>query len=148
LCLNFVRGGGCYATDGRCLLGLEGSSAKNDDRKCVLHGRFDVWVMQDDRLLISDLGFPSEEPKQCLALGINEQLARQIGGERSQQIGITFLTTERKCLGCEKKFWYSDHELSTKQAQTGRGYLCPNCLSHETEDDLTRKLGYLGYWCG
>lgn len=104
--------------------------------------------MQDDRLLVSDLGFPSEEPKQCLALGINEQLARQIVGVSLRQIGITFLTTERKCLGCEKKFWYSGHELSTKQAQIGRGYICPNCISHETEDDLARKLGNLGYWCG
>jgi len=148
LCLNFVQGGVCYATGRRCLLGQEGALAKNDDRKCVLHGKYDVWVMQDNGLLISDLGFPSEEPKQCLALGVNEGLARQITSERSRQLGTMVLTTERRCLRCGTRFWYSDHEIGRRQAETGRGYFCPDCLSHETEETITRKLGNLGYWCG
>ena len=148
MCLNFVQGGSCYATGGKCLLGLEGASAKNTDRECLLHGIFDVWVMQDNGLLISDLGFPSEEPKQCLALGINESLAKQIAAERSRKLGTIVLTTERKCLGCGRLFWYSDHENSPRRAETGRGFFCSDCLSHETEQTMTRKLGNLGYWCG
>ena len=148
MCLNFVQGGDCYATGAKCLLGLEGTSAKNTDHECLLHGKYDVWVMQDNGLLISDLGFPSEEPKQCLALGINEKLAKQIAAERSRKLGTTVLTTERKCLGCGRPFWYSDHENSPWNAETGKGYFCPDCLSHETEQSMTRKLGKLGYWCG
>ena len=148
MCLNFVQGGDCYATGAKCLLGLEGASAKNPDRGCVLHGIYDVWIMQDNGLLISDLGFPSEEPKQCLALGINEKLAKQIAAERSRKLGTTVLTTERKCLGCGRPFWYSDHENSPRRVETGRGFFCSDCLSHETEQTMTRKLGNLGYWCG
>lgn len=148
LCLNFVQGGGCYATGDKCVLGEKGASAKNVDRECPLHGKFDVWVMKDNRLLISDLGPPSEEPKQCLPLGVRQDLAKQIAGEKSRELGAMVLTTERRCLGCGRLFWYSDHENSPRQAETGRGYFCSDCLGHETEEAIATKLGNLGYWCG
>jgi hypothetical protein len=147
MCLNYVQGGKCYATRQDCLLGQNGASAPNDSGKCSLHGKFDVWVTHDDRLLISDLGFPSEEPKQSLALGITEDLAAEIARKRSRELGTRIVTTERMCLGCSKGYWYSGHENS-KGVEIGRGYLCPDCLRNETEQGFATKLGSLGYWCG
>jgi hypothetical protein len=121
---------------------------KNDDLECELHGRFDVWVMQDDRLLLTDLGFPSDEPKQCLALGISQELATRIAGEKSQQLGTSLLTTQRKCLRCGMSFWMSDHGGSSGVLETGKAYFCPTCMRRETEESIAKKLGILGYWCG
>lgn len=148
MCLNFVRNGSCYATADKCLLGEKGELARNQDRECPLHGEFDVWLLQDDRVLISDMGFPSEEPKQCLALGINEELATQIAQNKSRKLGTSMLTSERKCLRCGRSYWYSRHEASAAHAQIGKGYFCPGCISGESEQALSTKLGRLGYWCG
>lgn len=148
LCLNFVEGGNCYATGGRCSLGSRGALAKNDALECDLQGKFDVWVMQGNRLLVTDLGFPSDDPKQCLALGINERLATQIAGEKARQSGCTVLTTQRKCLRCDTKFWMSEHVSLSYAAQTAKAYFCPTCIRQETEESVARKLGVLGYWCG
>ena len=90
LCLNFVLGGNCHATGGKCTLGATGASVKNETLECELHGKYDVWVLQDDKLLVTDLGFPSEEPKQCLALGINQRLAARIAG---REISTTWNTS-------------------------------------------------------
>lgn len=147
LCLNFVQGGKCYATRQDCLLGRDGALTNNESRKCSLHGKFDVWLTQNDRILVSDLGFPSEEPKQCLALGITEQLAAEIAQTRSRELGTKVLTTQRKCLGCGEDYWYSGHE-EAKGVRVARGYLCPNCLGNETEQGFAMKLGNLGHWCG
>lgn len=135
-------------TGRECYLGEQGASAKNEDSECSLHGRFDVWVMQDDKLLISDLGLPSEEPKQCLALGINQESAKQVVEEKSKQPGTMVVTTERKCFGCGRVFWFSEHETSKAQTGTGRGYFCPDCLGHETEKSIATEFGNLAYWCG
>lgn len=146
--MNFVRGGNCYATGAKCLLGAKGASVKNNAGECELHGKFDVWVMQDDRLIVSDLGFPSDEPKQSLALGINNKLATQIAQEKSRQLGTSVLTTQRGCFGCSTRFWMSEHEALSGAAETGKGYLCPACIGLETEGSMAKKLGILGYWCG
>lgn len=148
MCLNFVQGAKCYAIGSRCILGEKGALARNDALECELHGRFDVWVMQDDKLLVTDLGFPSDEPKQCLALGINQRLATQIAEEKSQQLRSAVLTTQRKCLRCGTQFWMSEHDGSFGAPETGKGYFCPTCIRKETEDSVARKLGVLGYWCG
>jgi hypothetical protein len=146
--LNFVQGGICYATGGKCILGAEGARVKNDALACELQGRFDVWVMQDDRLLVSDLGIPSDEPKQCLALGINQKFAAQISNEKSRLFGTSVVTTQRKCLCCGVAYWMSEHDSSAGNADTGRGYFCPSCIGQQTEESLAKKLGILGYWCG
>jgi len=148
LCLNFVEGGMCYATGGICILGTKGALAKNDDGACELHGKFDVWVMQDDRLLVSDLGFPSDEPKQCLALGINRNLATHIANEKSKRFGTTVISTQRKCLSCGGSYWMSEHDSSAGNVERGRGYFCPACIGQQTEQSLAKRLGILGYWCG
>lgn len=148
LCLNFVQGGICYATREKCLLGARGASIRNDTLECGLHGRFDVWAMQDDRILVSDLGIPSDEPKQCLALGISQTLAIQIGRKKADDLGTTVHTTERKCRCCGTPFWMSEHDSSSRTARTGRAYFCPGCISQETEASMARELGILGYWCG
>jgi len=148
LCLNYVQGGICNATGGKCILGAEGALVKNDSLACELHGKFDVWVMQDDRLLVSDLGIPSDEPKQCLALGINRKLATQIASEKSKRFGTSVVTTRRKCLCCGVPYWMSEHDSSAGIVETGRGYFCPSCIGQQTEESLAKKLGILGYWCG
>ena len=146
MCLNFVQDGICYATGGKCILGAEGGLVRNDSLACELQGKFDVWVMQDDRLLISDLGIPSNEPKQCLALGINQKLATKIANDKSKGFGTSILTTQRRCLSCGGLYWMSEH--AARNAERGRGYFCPCCIGRETEGSLAKKLGILGYWCG
>jgi hypothetical protein len=142
VCLNFVEGGRCYATGTECLLGMNGASAKNRDAVCVLHGEFDVWLTEKNQLLVTDLGFPSEEPKQCLALGVNEALARKIASEKANELMSSILTTERTCLKCGRQYWISGHKLTA----SGKSRLCPNCIS-DTKS-LAERQNVLGYWCG
>jgi hypothetical protein len=146
--LNYVQVGTCYATGGKCILGAEGALVRNNALACELQGKFDVWVMQDDRLLVSDLGIPSDEPKQCLALGINQKLATQIANEKSKGFGTSVVTTQRKCLCCGVPYWMSEHDSFVGNAETRKGYFCPSCIGRQTEDSLAKKLGILGYWCG
>jgi hypothetical protein len=148
LCLNFVQGGGCYATGVKCLLGLAGSSSKNEEGDCELHGKFDVWVTQTDELLISDMGFPSSEPKQCLALGVNYAVASKISNEKSKQLGTRVHTTERRCFRCARRFWISDHRNSPGLQEIGQSYLCPICIREKADANVARKVGVLRYWCG
>ena len=148
MCLNFVQGGGCYATGEECLLGLRGTSASNEASDCELHGRFDVWVTQNNELLVTDMGFPAEEPKQCLALGINETLARKIAEDRAKQSQSQITTTQRRCFNCRMPYWISEHEYSSGLRKIGQGYLCPNCINDGGKADLEKKLGILRYWCG
>jgi hypothetical protein len=147
--LNFVkRSSTCYATGDKCLLSEEGEFARNEDKTCPLQGRFDVWVAQDNRILVTDLGFPSDDPKQCLALGISEKLSREIASRRSRQLGTEALTTERKCVNCGQPYWYSNHRANTGRAEIGRGYFCPECIVGQDDVDMIAKLGSLRYWCG
>lgn len=135
-------------TGENCLLGLGGSYAKNYDATCELHGRFDVWVTQNDELLISDMGFPSAEPKQCLALGVNLGLARRVAREKSQQLGTKVITTQRRCFQCASFFWFSEHRASSGLVEIGQGYLCPRCMRERIDETVKKKLGVMRYWCG
>jgi hypothetical protein len=146
--MNFVEGGKCSVIGQECLLGESGSSVSNYDRKCPLHGAFDVWITQQDELLISDIGSPSDEPKQNLALGINRTLAETIAYHRSAQTGTKVLTTQRKCLACGGTFWISEHENSRGLTKNGCSHLCPTCIGKDVGALLQEKLGSLGYWCG
>lgn len=148
MCLNYVQGGGCYATGERCLLGLSGASARNYDGECELHGKFDVWVTQENDLLVTDLGFPSEEPKQCLALGVNESLARRIAVGKAKQFGRSVLTSERRCVKCGRRYWVIDHKPASGLLRVGQGYFCPSCIPENSVEALEKELGVLRYWCG
>jgi hypothetical protein len=122
--------------------------ARNFDGECELHGKFDIWVTQDNDVLISDMGIPSAEPKQCLALGINQVVAKQIAEQKSQEFGRNILTTERRCFRCTKPFWTSDHAESRGFALVGQSYFCPLCIQDIIDQDMERKLGVARYWCG
>ena len=145
MCRNFVEGGICYATGANCLLGLGGASARNNDGACELHGNFDVWLTEKDELLITDLGFPSEEPKQCLALGVNETLAREIAANKAHQLQTSILTSERKCSNCQSSYWVSEHGRSPGLSEIGIGHFCPDCIGKK---NLEEKPGVQRYWCG
>jgi hypothetical protein len=120
----------------------------NDSLECELHGKYDIWVMQDGKVLVTDLGFPSDEPKQCLALGVSQELATGIADEKSQQLGTAVITTQRRCLRCRALFWISEHGASSSALQTAKGYFCPTCARQETQESVTKELGILGCWCG
>jgi hypothetical protein len=148
LCLNFVQGGECYATGGKCLLGSRGASASNRDGECELHGKFDVWVTEQNDLLITDMGFPSEEPKQCLALRVNEKLASRIAGEKARKFGSSVLTSQRRCFKCGSRYWVSQHKHDSGLQEFGHGYFCPDCNREDAAKDFGNELGALRYWCG
>ena len=99
-------------------------------------------------MLITDMGFPSEEPKQCLALGVNENLARRIAAERAQKFGTSVLTSQRKCFKCGRRYWVSEHNHASGLQEIGQGYLCPDCMQKDTRKDFEKELGALRYWCG
>jgi hypothetical protein len=148
LCMNYVEGGRCHLLAKACLLGAKGASAKNQDGECPIHGQIDVWVMQNDDLLISDIGSPSEEPKQSVALGINQPLAESIAHSRSAQTGAKVLTTQRRCLACANLFWMSEHSRREAMAQEGVGNICPTCTEKRSGAPLPGHLDRLRHWCG
>ncbi len=148
MCMNFVQGGGCYATGEKCLLGLNGGSANNHDGKCELHGGFDVWVTQDNNLLVTDMGFPSDEPKQCLALGVNEALARRLASDRAQRFGTSVIMSQRRCIKCAKQYWITEHQKSSGLLEIGHANFCPTCLGGKIDEEMEKRLGSQRYWCG
>jgi DNA-directed RNA polymerase subunit RPC12/RpoP len=148
LCMNFIERGFCHVTGEKCFLGLRGATAKNVDGECELHGRFDVWLTQRNDLLITDMGFPAEEPKQCFALGINEHLARSIASERAKQMKTSVLTTQRRCIKCGTQYWMTQYRDSLGLLETGRANFCPNCRASEIDEEMERRLGAQRYWCG
>jgi hypothetical protein len=148
LCLNFVQGGRCHVTGGECHLGMRGDSVRNMDGECKLHGKFDIWVTQENDILITDMGIPSAEPKQCLALGINQVVAKRIAIQEARKLGTNILTTRRKCFRCARPFWVSDHDDSGGLAVVGQSHFCPFCIRGKIDHDMERRLGALQYWCG
>jgi len=145
--MNYMEGGKCYATGKDCLLGQRGSSASNYDGECALHGTFDVWVTHENDLLVSDIGSPSNEPKMCLALGINRSVAEEIARNRAAQLGTKVLTTQRRCLACGRCFWMTDHKRPSGMEAQGHGHVCPSCADKGTEH-VEEELGNFRYWCG
>jgi len=129
-------------------LGLNGALAKNHDGVCELHGRFDVWLTHKNDILITDMGFPSEEPKQCLALGVHLTLAKKIAENKMRKLRTSVITSERRCFKCQKRYWLSEHRRPAGLLEVGIGYLCPDCIGENQSVDVEERLGVLRYWCG
>jgi len=147
LCMNFVEGGICHITGEECLLGQRGATAKNSDGECEMHGRFDVWLTEENNLLISDMGTPAEEPKRCYALGVNERLARDIAMTKAREFGTKVLTSQRKCIKCGTEYWMTKYGDSGGLLETTHSHLCPTCRAQGADMDVER-LGTQRYWCG
>jgi len=147
LCLNFIDDKKCHINGRSCILGPRGATARNEDRQCQLHGDFDVWITQGT-LLITDLGFPPEEPVQSIALGVNETVAMQVVEEKSMQLGIPLTTSKRRCMQCGKLYWVSRHTRTYGLARRGYVTFCPDCLGRLDRSTVESKLGENRYWCG
>ena len=148
MCMNFVEGGFCHITGEKCFLGSRGAEAKNADGECELHGKFDVWLTQENNLILTDMGFPAEEPKQCFALGVKEGVAREIACKRAEQFGTKVLTTERRCVKCGDHYWMSQYGEPTGLLEIGRANFCPACRNFGIDEEMERRLGAQKYWCG
>jgi len=148
LCMNFVEGGFCHVTEEKCFLGLRGAKAKNVEGECDLHGKFDVWLTQGNNLLITDLGFPTDEPKQCFALGVKETVAREIASKKTEQLGTRIFTTERRCVRCGGQFWMSQYRDKAGLLETGHANFCPTCREFGIDEETEKRLGAQKYWCG
>jgi hypothetical protein len=148
LCLNFVEGGGCHLFGGRCVLGERGAAAKNSEGECEFHGEFDVWLTEQNDLLITDMGLPSDEPKRCLALGVRENVARTIAMNESRKLGTKIMTSKRRCIRCGTVYWISHHNRSSGLLETGLNNFCPECINRLTDQERERRLGAQRYWCG
>jgi hypothetical protein len=147
MCLNFIEGGKCHVNGRDCILGPLGATARNEDHDCQLHGGFDLWITQG-RLLITDMGFPPEEPVQSIALGVNETVAMQVGEEKSLQLGISLTTSQRRCAQCGTFYWVSRHTRTSGLAHRGSVTFCPDCLSRFDYSVVESKLGENRHWCG
>jgi len=147
LCLNFIEDGKCHVNGRRCLLGPRGAAAKNEDRGCELHGGFDVWGARGN-LLVTDLGFPPDEPVQSFALGVNETVAMQIASAKSREMGIPLTTSKRKCMQCGNMYWVSEHVRTAGLTRRGYVTFCPSCLGRADHAEVESKLGENRHWCG
>jgi len=136
LCMNYIEGGMCHVTRRECLLG----TAYEPNRECALQGSFDVWITYDDRILISDIGSPSPEPKRSVALGVEKELADQIAVLAARKASGQIITTQQTCRRCGSVYWITEHESATPKL--GRRYFCPKCIERIGEIDVP------DYWCG
>ena len=139
VCMNFVEGGICHATGQRCLLG----AVYQPNQLCDLQGSFDVWITQDDNILLSDMGPPSPEPKRSVALGVEKELAIRIAQKTAGKMLCKIFTSQQICHQCGRSYWISQHELEGSP-RLGRRHFCPKCIP--TTDEKTAKI--LNFWCG
>jgi len=142
LCMNYVEGGKCHVTRGDCLLG----TSHGLNGHCALHGVFDVWITCDDKILISDIGSPSPEPKRSVALGVGKRVADEVAMLAGKETSGEIITTEQKCRECGRLYWISEHDDSTV-TKLGRRHFCPACIG---KVQSTKGLGFdlPQYWCG
>ena len=147
MCLNFVENGTCHIDGRKCILGARGAAARNEDSECELHGEFDVWVVAGN-LLVTDLGFPPEEPVQSVALGVNETVAMTIAADKSEQMGMPLTTSKRKCIQCGTLYWMSRHVRDSGIIQNGYTDFCPNCFCRVDSLQTKKRLDEQRYWCG
>jgi len=147
MCLNFMADEKCHVNGKLCILGSRGALAKNEDHECELHGPFDVWVT-DGKLLVTDLGSPTEEPIQTIALGVNEPLALKIASEKSTLMRIPLITSQRKCLHCGATYWVSQHTHSSGLTKRAYVTFCPECVQRLPASSVENKLRENCYWCG
>ena len=137
MCMNLV-GGVCHATGRECL--LEDSHQSN--AKCALEGVFDIWIIQDGGILLSDIGPPSPEPKRSVALGVTRRVAGLVALSIARTTGSRIVTTQNECRQCESYYWITDHDENNTR-RIGRRYLCPGCVG-----SLEKVVSAPGYWCG
>jgi hypothetical protein len=142
MCLNFVQGGTCHVTGRECLLRSYDSLSR-----CELQGDFDVWITQEDDILLSDMGPPSGEPKRAIALGVKGELAQEIAMKTAKETGGRLRTTQHKCGSCGGTYWITDHDDVSGVAKIGRGYFCPFCIE-EVDEREARSFGAPDSWCG
>jgi ribosomal protein S27AE len=147
LCLNFVADGTCHVDGRRCILGARGATARNEDHECELHGDFDVWVVGRN-LLVTDLGFPAEEPVKCLALRINETVAMSVASEISKRDALPLTTSKRTCERCGAPYWMSQHVRKSSLNQNAPARFCPKCLDGVDHFEIDDRLGEQRGWCG
>ena len=148
MCLNFIEDGRCHVNGKECILGPRGAVAKNENHECELHGDFDVWVMHDGSILVTDLGIPSEEPAQCLALGVSESVATTVGLEKSEQAAKPLRTSKRRCIRCGALYWMSQHIHTSGLIRYGYATFCPQCFDSIDYEEMGKRLSEQRYWCG
>ena len=147
LCLNFIENGKCHINGGKCILGARGAAARNEDHECKMHGEFDVWIL-GERLLVTDLGYPPEEPAKDLALGVNESVAMAVTLKESKRAGLPVTTSKRKCIQCGTLYWMSGHVRVSGMIQNGYTNFCPKCFGHVDSVGVEKRLADQRYWCG
>ena len=148
LCLNFIENGKCHLNGGPCILGAHGAVAKNENRECTFQGTFDVWVT-DRGLLVTDLGFPPEEPvTQSIAVGVSETVAMSMAAAKSKEKRIPLVTSERRCIRCGASYWMSQHTRTTGLTQNGYANFCPTCFPRVDRSEVESRLGEQRHWCG
>ena len=138
LCLNHMEGGVCHVTGRECLLGI----SYDPNCGCDLQGSFDVWVTYDDRILISDIGSPSPEPKRSVALGVQREVAGEVAALAARQTSGQVITTQQKCRRCGNSYWITEHESAS--VKLGRRYFCPKCIVRINDGGFDVP----NYWCG
>jgi len=142
LCMNFVEGGKCHVTRSDCLLG----TSYELNTRCAIHGAFDVWITSDDKVLISDIGPPSPEPKRSVALGVRKSVADRVAMLAARESSGGIITTEQKCRRCGSQYWISEHERLTV-ARLGRRHFCPDCIG-KVQSSRSVEFDLPDYWCG
>ena len=140
-CLNYVEGGTCHATRQKCILG----PVYQRNQLCQFQGCFDVWITQDDNILLSDIGPPSPEPKRSVALGVRKELAMRIAQATARELDCRIFTSEQICHQCGGSYWISAHELEASP-RLGRRHFCPKCIV--TFNQKIPNKAELSYWCG
>ena len=141
MCLNYIEGGTCHATGRHCLLG----TSYDLNRECAIRGNFDVWITCDDKVLVSDTGPPSPEPKRSVALGVAKRVADEIAIFTARKNCLEITTTQQRCRQCGRPYWLTEHEFSA--TRLGRRSFCPECVGRFGEFSVG-KFDVPDYWCG
>jgi len=142
LCMNYIEGGMCHVTGRECLLG----TSYDINRECAIRGNFDVWITCDDKVLISDIGSPSPEPKCSVALGVGKRVADEVAVLTARRSSGEIITTQQRCRQCGKPYWVTEHESSTV-TRLGRRCFCPKCIA-KFDRISVGKFDVPDYWCG
>ena len=142
MCMNYIEGGMCHVTGNECLLG----ASYDLNHECAIRGSFDVWITCDDKVLISDIGSPSPEPKRSVALGVGKRVADEIALLIARKNSGEIITTQQTCHECGRQYWISEHESSTV-TRLGRRHFCPRCIE-KFDGNRIEEFDIPEYWCG
>jgi ribosomal protein L33 len=138
--MNYIEGGTCHVTGRECLLG----TSHEINHECAIRGDFDVWITCDDKVLISDIGPPSPEPKRSVALGVGKRVADEIAMLTALKTSGEIMTTQQRCRQCGRLYWITEHESSV--TRLGWRRFCPRCIG--STDRSVGKFDVPDYWCG